>query len=407
VTDDRAVHLADVAARLWPTPHVATLGADEVAGTVPVGEYLVLPSRRRPRLLVPTGRMASAAVVRHHGEGHNARARLQAGALALGLRAGLGVLIRRDRLHVRAPAGIPGDSLVAHLATVLDRDLLIGMHIGAARANRKPVLQLVSPQGATFAFAKFGVDPLTDSLVDDEARALADPAFAGTSVVQVPKVVHHGSWGGHRLLVQSSLPVWRRRRPLTRERLVAAVRETAGIGGLEQCRLADSPFMAALDARVDRLGDAQGATQLREVVAAIRGSAGDHTLTFGGSHGDWTPWNMASVEDRLLVWDWERFRYGVPLGFDLLHHELQTRLVSEGADPAESARQLLREAARSLQALGIGPEQADATSQLYLADLATRYLTDRQREAGARLGDVGSWLLPALAQAIGERGIHT
>jgi hypothetical protein len=406
VTDDRREHLADVAARLWPAPHVATMGGEKAAGTVPVAEYLVLPSRNRPRLLVPPGRRASAAVVRYHGEGRNSRARLQAAALALGLRAGLGVLMRRERLQLRAPADVPRDSLAAHLAAVLGRDVLIGMHIGAPRANRKPVLQLVTPEGKTFAFAKFGVDPLTDSLVDAEADALSDAASAGLSVVQVPRVMHHGTWGGHRLLVQSSLPVWRRRRPLTSERLVAALRETADIGGLERYRLTDSPFMAALDARVGRLAEGRAATQLRELVARLGRNSGDAELTFGGSHGDWTPWNMASLEDVLLVWDWERFRRGVPLGFDLLHHRLQTRLVSEMADPAESVRQLLREAARSLRVLGIGADQATVTSQLYVADLATRYLTDRQLEAGARLGDVGHWLLPALADGIGERGIH-
>jgi hypothetical protein len=33
---------------------------------------------------------------------------------------------------------------------------------------------------------------------------------------------------------------------------------------------------------------------------------------------------------------------------------------------------------------------------LYLADLATRYLVDRQAEAGSPLGAPGKWLLPAI-----------
>jgi uncharacterized membrane protein len=36
------------------------------------------------------------------------------------------------------------------------------------------------------------------------------------------------------------------------------------------------------------------------------------------------------------------------------------------------------------------------TALLYLVDLAARYLADRQAEAGARLGVLGSWLLPVL-----------
>ncbi len=40
------------------------------------------------------------------------------------------------------------------------------------------------------------------------------------------------------------------------------------------------------------------------------------------------------------------------------------------------------------------------TALLYLVDLATRYLTDRQAEAGARLGVLGTWLLPVLINEV-------
>jgi len=37
---------------------------------------------------------------------------------------------------------------------------------------------------------------------------------------------------------------------------------------------------------------------------------------------------------------------------------------------------------------------------LYLVDLATRYVADRQAEAGARLGVLGTWLLPVLLSTV-------
>ena len=40
------------------------------------------------------------------------------------------------------------------------------------------------------------------------------------------------------------------------------------------------------------------------------------------------------------------------------------------------------------------------TALLYLIDLATRYLEDRQAEAGARLGVLGRWLLPVLTRKV-------
>ena len=44
--------------------------------------------------------------------------------------------------------------------------------------------------------------------------------------------------------------------------------------------------------------------------------------------------------------------------------------------------------------------EAQATAVGYLAELATRYLADWQVEAGARLGDVRAWLLPALDRTL-------
>jgi len=46
--------------------------------------------------------------------------------------------------------------------------------------------------------------------------------------------------------------------------------------------------------------------------------------------------------------------------------------------------------------------QARAAAISYLIELTTRYLGDRQSEVGARLGDVDTWLLPAIASSLGS-----
>ena len=55
---------------------------------------------------------------------------------------------------------------------MLGRPALLSIHIGPARANRKPVLQLLGAGGEALGYAKLGVDPLTRALVDAEAAAL-------------------------------------------------------------------------------------------------------------------------------------------------------------------------------------------------------------------------------------------
>jgi hypothetical protein len=126
---------------------------------------------------------------------------------------------------------------------------------------------------------------------------------------------------------------------------------------------------------------------------------GDTTLRYGAWHGDWAPWNMANVADALLVWDWERFASGVPVGFDAVHHELQRRLQSS-SDASAAVEATVRRADELLQPFGVPGEARELTALLYLVDLAARYLTDRQAEAGARLGVLGTWLLPVLIRRV-------
>ena len=399
MTDDRRRHLQDLAGTLWPA-HTAVLGRERAAGAREVDELLVLPSRRHPRLVVPTRGRAAASVVRHSGEGRHARARLTAAALALGLRGGL-THLWRDRLRVSAAPGT-GPTLRTHLSAVLGRELLLGLHLGPPRANRKPVVQLVDPSGRTFAFAKVAVDDLTDALVRDEADALRRLAGAVPGPVEVPELLHAGAWLGRALLVQSALPVWLPRREATPARITAVV---AAIGGLDRrdgVALTASPHWTGLRDRVARLPGSAAAAHLRELVDRFTAAVPGARVSTGASHGDLTPWNLAVLEDRVLVWDWERFRTGVPLGTDLLHHALQGHLVARLGPPRESADRVLAGAADRLAPLGVPPRVAAVTAVAYGLDLATRYLADRQHEAGARLGDVDDWLLPALGQRLGH-----
>jgi hypothetical protein len=351
-------------------------------------------------VLAPTGRRTAAAVVRHHGEGRHARARMASAVLALALRGGLGTLLPRERLFVTAPGGTTAATLLGRLREVLGPDLLMGMHLGPPRANRKPVIQLLDARGRTLAYAKIAVDDLTDGLVRTEAAALAELASVGTGVVEVPDVRHSGSWQGRALLVQSALPVWMPRRPLTVSRMAAAVSGVAAIGRQDGVPLTGSDYWAQLTKRLLELPPSSTATLLRDVALRLAAAGGDVRLSVGASHGDWTPWNMACVDDRLLVWDWERFRHGVPLGADLLHHGLQTDLVAQLAEPRDAADRLVAGAAERLAPLGVAPRAALVTALTYGIDLAARYLADRQQEAGARLGDVGRWLVPAVLDGI-------
>jgi hypothetical protein len=390
----RAQYLAEVLKLLYPAPCDVGGGPGSV-----IAEYLVVPDARRPRLLVPSSsRRVAAAAVRRYAEPQSRSARLKRDAVVTAIRTGLSGVLLRDRIKVTGPAS---ESIDGYLSAVLGRELSVSIHIGPARANRKPVLQLISPDGETFGFAKLGTGPLTQHLVRAETSTLNALGDTGLTRLIVPRVLHAGQWRGLPVLVQSALPVWLPRAPLTGARLTAAMLDIAGCCGYSSGPLVGSAYWADLRGRLAALGDRPDGVALAAAAELIAGQAGKTWLRYGAWHGDWAPWNMANLDGALLVWDWERFARGVPLGFDAIHHELQRRIQSSD-DAAGAVEATVRAADELLAPFGVTGDARELTALLYLVDLAARYLTDRQAEAGARLGVLGTWLLPVLIRRVEE-----
>jgi hypothetical protein len=390
----RTQYLTEVLDLLYPWP----CRADGSPGT-PIAEYLVVPDARRPRLLVPAGsRRVAAAAVRRYAEPQSRAARLKRDAVVAAMRTGASAVLLRDRVRVTGPFS---SSIDGYLSEQLGRELSVSVHIGPARANRKPVLQLISPDGDTFGFGKLGTGPLTKQLVKAETAALNVLAGTGLTKLTVPQVLHAGEWHGLAALVQSALPVWLPRAPLTQRRLVAAMLDIAGCCGYTSGPLDGSTYWRELRGRLSAVGDRAEGAGLGSAARLLAEHAGDTVFRYGAWHGDWAPWNMANLADALLVWDWERFATGVPMGFDAIHHELQKRIQQTG-DARDAVEQTVRRAGELLAPFGVPIAGREVTALLYLVDLAVRYLTDRQAEAGARLGVLGTWLLPVLIRRVEE-----
>ena len=361
-------------------------------------EFIVLPDARHPRLLVPSARRASAAAVRRYGEPGSARAWAGVRALALALACGGGAAGLGGRLRVQVPEGT--GSIEAYLSAALGRDVLMSTHLGAARANRKPVLQLLTARGEAAGFAKISVNPLTQDLIRAERAALELLAHENFSGLSLPRVLHYGSWQDHDVLILSALPVWRSRRRLRPGQLAAATAEVAAVGGRGHGPAAESAYLGRLRSRLLPAPADDDRAALDAALGTLMAAAGGTKLTFGAWHGDWTGWNMANTPGGLLVWDWERFTPDVPVGFDLLHYRLQSAVVRRGQPPRAAAAECVRAAADTLAPLGVPADEARLTAILYLADLSARYLADRQAEAGARLGSPSTWLIPAIEEAV-------
>lgn len=393
----RAAYVRHLSGLLWPAPARVSVGRERESGR-PRAEYLLIPDANRPKLLVPAARRAAAAAVTGFNAERSPRAAALSRVLRAALRTGVAHPLLRDRLRVY-DGTLTGDArtgaatIESHLSEALGRPVLLALHIGPARANRKPVAQLLTADGRTVGFTKIGVNPLTAELVRAEARALDLLSRTTTTAMTVPAVRSAGRWQGLELLTLDALPVWKTRAPVTGDRLVAVMREIADIAGVESAPLTSSAYWKDLNAAATALGDEPRAAQVRRALGLI-GSGPE--LTYGSWHGDFALWNLAVLPDTVLVWDWERFTTGVPRGYDALHYHFQDATATRGRPLAEAIRDTLDAAPRLLAPFGHDGPAAGPVALLYLCDLAVRYLRDRQDEAGAAAGRVEEWLLPEL-----------
>ncbi len=369
---------ADAVAGLWPDAEVGA-GPDPHA----VREFVFLPSAASPRLLLPAGLPAAAsAALRRYSHDLGARQRVTRVLTATAVRAGLADRALRDRLHVIGG----GESVEDRLSEVLGRPIVVSVGLGSARANRKPILHVLTPRGEPLAFVKVGDTAMARDLIAGEAAALTTLAGRTLRTLRVPEVLHHGDWRGLNLLVLSPLPTGALARP-RRGAPVEAMRELTG--DPRRAPLAASPFWSRF--QDVPLEDPAQHERFAGVVARVGAAYGDDEVGFGAWHGDWTPWNMAWHRGRLQLWDWERFDADVPAGLDLLHYRLQT---GGGYDTWPDPE--------LLAPLGLTGRDAAVTVELYLLELARRYLSAAQGPQGEPLRAQAASLLDLLHSGAGR-----
>ena len=311
---------------LWPAP--ARVGPPRPGA---LAHYLAVPDAQDPRFLLPRDRSAAVGILRHFRSDGTPAARRRIAALKQVIRVTGGWPLARGRLAVMAPEPSGTETIETHLREILGVDFQLGIHLGPPRANRKPILQVLGTDGEPLAFGKLGVGPLTQRLVRTEAEALRALSRLELPGLRVPELLHEGDWQGSALLLTTPLPL-RRARRVGASRPAGGCHGDPGAGrghhaGTSRGR---RPFLADQRERAAALTLADIRGHLLATIASPRRGAEEWEL--GRWHGDWMVWNMASLDDEVLVWDWERYAAPVPVGWDALHYALRDSLLDQRAD---------------------------------------------------------------------------
>jgi hypothetical protein len=332
---------------------------------------VVLPSPARPRHLVPLhpAPAAAAALAGRAGD-RGLVGRVATGALAIGARLGAGRLVPSSRVVV----GAGGPSLAAWLDELLGvPGCTVAVGVGPPRANRKPVLQVLAPDGTTVAWGKVGWDPLTRDLVGDEADVLEGLGGSLAPDIAVPTVLARAPWQGSEVVLTAPLPLRRRARRSLRPD-PDLLRAVAGRPG------SLDPWH---DATTRRLGRSVAA--LLPVLDEVAGRLAAAGVPGARWHGDLTPWNVGPVPGGRAVWDWERSAAPVPLGLDAVHASYADATLRGGVPVAEALGAATRDAEPALAALGVPEDAASAVTAAYAIELLLR-----------QEGDRAHWTSPAL-----------
>lgn len=383
--------MVTVLERLWPV-------GDSPTGPRP--PMVVLPSSRYPRLLVPqeSRRAAAASLIRY-----TAQQRLGERTLSLAMASGAALGLCRLLPPVTAvSAGTDGETIDERLSELVGQPVVTSLAITAYRPNRKPVLQVFDRRGRTIAFAKISINPLTRRLIDAEAEALHLLATERLPRLRVPEVIAHASWRDNSLLVTAALP---NASPVRRtpDLVVGAMQEVSAIAPVTDVSIGH--YLRRLRERAGAVrgrGAPAGLDEWRDLFEQVASSGPAHTLSLGAWHGDWTPFNCAQRRGHLVVWDWERFARAVPLGFDALHFHLNQHAGPRWHHPHRAALGVVEQSGALLAPWGLNPRAAQATAQLYLLDIALRYMADNAHSTIAA-GRVQEWVFPTVRSTLHRR----
>ena len=354
--------------------------------------YWLLPGRTSPRLLLPDAPkpVLRAAITHYRG-----LRRLPANLArqALGVAAGAGVPMSRDRLTVQVRSDADAATLpLACIARELERPRLWATFGVRTGANRKATMQLLDERGTSVGYAKLGWNATADDYVSTEARALREVG-GGQGLMRAPRLLASFAQGERPVVVMEPLPAGVRGVRGAQQSPSSA--ELFDLCPVERrARTGSTAHLRAHARRLDRLGSSgAGADVVSRATALVRRLEEDRRIVPVQArwHGDLTPWNCAREPDgQLWAWDWESCESDVVAGLDAVHWEFSVLREAGSLDDITLAACLER-ARRHLTAAGHEPATRSLVAAVYALTVAERAATLAAREGGWER----VWITPA------------
>lgn len=355
---------------IWPSP--THLRVSRHIGKSDVGSqnYLVLPSLRRPVLLLPSESAAASGAIVRFDEGQRAKPLLR--VLAWAQEKGLLYRLPLARLAVSDRTGGPL-AVVAH--AVPDADTIV-VRLGRPRHGRAVILNALDARGRSLAFAKCAWGAGVTSLRQESAnlRSMSSQPISGVRTPQVLGMVEQEGFAA--LVLEALTPQSSAAEPSGVP--VEAMMALAERRGWQSSILRLTPVVSRLRVGIEAVQSPDERGWLTKEMDRLVAELGDIDTRTGSWHGDWVPWNMTRDADTILLWDWEHYEDGVLPGFDHLHYLAQELRLRQGT--TQRVEDTWLDAAKSALATSwaLRDAEANAAVRTYLLAVNLRYVTDRE-----------------------------
>ena len=340
-------------------------------GVISTDRFVANPSVVEMRQAVPWRASSIVATARRVSDDSPPAHRIVDGAKVAGLLL-FGSVSRSRRFAVD-----PATSLVDHVAAELDirgaRGIVL---LGPPRANQKPVIQLHDRAGRTLAFVKVGWNPLTKRLLDAEERAIHHLMGVADRGFGVPSILGSGTFGDTNWLATAPLTVDRHRPPSAND-IDALARRVQATSARWSGIASGSPYVRDVETIAATLDKS------RIVLDAVASRWGDEPIHLAAGHGDFVPWNMSTGRSLTVVWDWERYRRLVPVGFDQIHYRVQNDIRRGRKSIGAALSELSSDLGSVLR--GLEPSARRAHFDFYVLDILCRYESDADNDPTGRL----------------------
>ena len=281
--------------------------------------YVVLPSHKAPRWLLPIGQGAGSTSKGFQLYTPYSWIAQAMKGLVVGTMAGWQSWASPQAM-VGSKVALPLENLVSEITG--EPRPVFALSIGTPGLFRKLTVQVMRLDGEILGYIKLPLTEAASESLRHEAKTLEYLSSFSELSPYIPKLLHAGGWGDGYIVFQTGSPTQggpTEFGPLHQEflEILWGVRRVSKPGYLLLEEVATR--WRKMEPQMDSLWQSLGAGALAKASRELSGV----NISCGIMHGDFAPWNTRLKEGRLFVYDWEWASLEAPNSWDIYHFRVQ------------------------------------------------------------------------------------